>query len=181
MPSLAEVNAPNAATICSSVGGIAFGAAIQGGAHVNQMFGHGTATAADDRRAAVARHFGIISHQFGRAIIVDVPFDIFWDAGIALCNDRQWHPLGGKAENRAQDVGRAGAAVGTIGQRHVVKRMNHVDHRFGCHAHHGASGGVKAHRADPIKTRQFEPFGSGAVFFGGADGFQPAHIGPTSL
>ena len=91
VPSAAEEKGPSAAVICSSVGRGPTGRVSSASRILGQMLGHGAAATADDPRAGVARQHRVFGHQIGRAVIVDMPIDIFRDTGIALGDDR---PLG---------------------------------------------------------------------------------------
>ena len=66
--------------------------------HMAQMFGHCSTAAANNLCAAIARHHGVVAHQRGRAVIVDVAIDIFRDARVALGNDRAAVALRRKAQ-----------------------------------------------------------------------------------
>jgi hypothetical protein len=145
------------------------------------MLGRGAAAAADESRPAIARHDGVVGHQFGRAVVMDVAIDIFRDAGIALGDDRQAAPGGGEPSNGAQQVRRADAAIRAKGQRPRVQRVDHRHHVGRGQPHHRPARGVEAHRADPGNAGPRAGFGRGAVFLGRADRLDPQHVGAALL
>ena len=76
-------------------GAVTARAAVQCFTHFAQMIGHGATATTDDFCAGVAGHAGIGGHQFGRAVVMDVAFDIFRDAGVALGDEGAVGVLGG--------------------------------------------------------------------------------------
>ena len=141
------------------------------------MLGRGAAAAADDRGAAIAGQNRIIGHQGRGAIVMDMPVVVFRDAGVALGDQRAFGARGGKAQHRAQQVGRADAAIGAEGQRRVGQLFHHLGHPGRGDAHHRAARGVKAHGAAPGHSGQLGGLSGGLVFLGRRDGFHPQHIG----
>ena len=84
--------------------------------------------------------------------------------------------MGGEAKNSPQNIRGPGPAVRTKGDRWVWQAFDQADHIGRGHAHHGATCGVKAHRAAPGHVSKGKAFGGCAEFFGGGNGFEPQHI-----
>ena len=145
------------------------------------MVRHGAAATADDAHTRITGQHGIIGHQIGRAVIMDMAVMVFGDPGVAFGDDRSRGALGHKSQHRAHQIGRADAAVRTKGQRRVWQFFDHIGHRGRGDAHHGAACGIKAHRAAPGHAGQCCGLGGGAVFFGGGHGFNPQNIGAACL
>ena len=113
------------------------------------MHPHGAAAPSNNLCTAITRHYSIIRHQLRGAIIMDMAIDIFWNSGIAFCNDRGLGFDGRKPLNGAQQIRSTSAAIGPKGLGGIFKAIDHVYHGRCSQTHHCPPGSVKTHRAAP--------------------------------
>ena len=65
------------------------------------MFGRGAAAAANDGCTAIARQGGVMGHQLGCAVVMNVAIVIFRNARIAFRDDRGLRASGGESQDRS--------------------------------------------------------------------------------
>ena len=153
---------------------------LQRRAHRLDVCRAGAAAAADDAHADVAGQARVVGHQLRRAVIADLAVVEIGNPAIALGD----HHVAGlrrarHVEQRRQQLGRADPAIGAVGDRAGLERMEHR-HRLGRgHPHHGAAVGVEAEGGDDRQA------GGGGTGDGGRDlvlrrhGLDPQHVDPA--
>ena len=137
--------------------------------------------AANDARACVERHAGVVGHDLGRAVVANRAVHVLGNAAVALGHQ---HHLGAHGFGQVVDTGHhlrgAHAAVGAAGGQAGAQRLLDTREVAGRDAHHGAAIGVKAQGADDGQVRHGSTGHGGFDLFARRHGLNPQHVGAAS-